>query len=101
MAKQFSDVYFAFGVVTSSIPSAAAPGVQLLPVNPERKAFYVFNDSPNVLFVKIGPAGTTNDYSFQIPALGLYESPNFPVPTGSIWGTWGAASGSARLTDIS
>lgn len=87
------------GHTTTSVTSSAAPGVVLLGQNPERKSFYVFNDSPNTLFLNFSSSVSSQAYVVQLPSLTLYESA-VPCPTGSVCGVWSAASGSAKVTDV-
>lgn len=83
----------------SGIP-AQITAVQLLPVNPNRKGVLIYNDSPSMLFLKFGPAVTSNSYTLQVAPMGLYQS-QWPIaPTTVISGRWGAASGSAYITEI-
>ena len=72
--RLFSDLYYIDSVTSGSVAATAGSGIRLLPGDVNRKAFYIFNDSPATLFVKIGTSGSTQDYTFQLPPLSLYES---------------------------
>ena len=109
--------YYVFGNTTGTLVTAsAAPGVVLAPPNVSRKAVVVYNNAPNVLFLKFAqnksgsfapPGVTTSDFTLVIGANTAYTGP-VPCPTGSILGVWGSASngplassGSALITEIS
>jgi hypothetical protein len=92
------DLYF--GAYSGSAKAAATSSVQLLAADVNRKGLIVFNDSPNILFLKFGAAAKTNDYTLQVAPATKYESPWPLVPQGVISGVWGAASGSAYVTEI-
>lgn len=71
----------------------------LLAANPDRKGFSIFNDSTQILYVKLGAAATTTDFSFRITPQGYYESSTLCY-TGIITGIWAAnGSGAARLSE--
>lgn len=79
--------------------SSAGGGIVALAPNPGAKMRMVFNDSPNVLFLKLGSPAASNNYTVQIAALGYYEFPR-PVYTGSVCAAWAAASGSGYFTEL-
>lgn len=60
----------------------------------------VYNDSTATLYLKYGTAASTTSYTVQIPAGGYYEFPQ-PVFDGAVEGTWSAANGAARCTEVS
>lgn len=95
-----SDRFLFVSVTGTSVPAAASPGVQLAGADPGRKSFSVFNDSPAVLYLKVGTSGSTFDYTVQVPSLGLYES-QVPCPTTPLWGVWTSATGSAKVCSVS
>ena len=86
-------------VVTASVGSLIA--LQTGSLNPPlRRGLTIFNDSPNIMFVRFGPGALSNAYSFQLAALTRYESYDPWVYTGIVTATWGAASGSGYFTQL-
>lgn len=70
----------------------------LLSADPSRKMAIIFNDSTEILYVKLGATATTTDYSFQVQPKGYFEMPA-QAYSGQIDGIWAAnASGAAKIT---
>lgn len=87
---------------TSGLTSvtAAVASTTLLAANAARKGGLVFNDSTANLFLGLTAAAVSQTaYTVKIPAGGLFELP-WPVWTGQLTGTWDAANGAARITEL-
>lgn len=85
---------------TGTRTPANTSSVSLAPQNDNRNGLWIFNDSPSVLYVKVG-SGSANsqNYSFQLPALGFFQC-QLPCPRDPVSGFWTAVSGSALITQI-
>lgn len=88
---------------TSAVTSVAssATTVSLLASNASRKQAAFYNDSTQILYLKLGATASTTSYTVQIPAGGYYELPGVTVYTGAIDGIWASANGNARITELS
>lgn len=84
---------------TTTSVAASVVSVQLLAANTARKGFSVVNTSTtDTLYLKIGSAASTTDYTAPLLPLGYFEVPFGYV--GSVFGVWGpAASGQANITE--
>lgn len=85
---------------TSSVTqvASAATSAQLLAANSSRLGMSVYNDSAQVLYLKLGTTASTTSYTVQVPAQGYWE---LPVRyTGRIDGIWASASGNAYVTEL-
>lgn len=88
----------ATGTITSVASSATT--VTVLASNASRKNAAVYNESTQVLYLKLGATASLTSYTVQIPASGYYELPNDKTYTGVIDGLWASANGSARVTEL-
>lgn len=88
---------------TSAVTSVAssATTVTILASNSGRKQAAVYNDSTQILYLKLGTTASVTSYTVQIPANGYYELPGVTVYTGEIDGIWASANGNARITELS
>jgi len=88
---------------SSSITSVAssASSVSLLASNSSRKNATFFNDSTQILYLKLGATASTTSYTVQIAAGGYYELPLGRIYTGAIDGIWASANGNVRITELS
>lgn len=86
---------------TLSSVASSATTVVLSAANPNRKGWYVFNDSTAILYLAFAATASLSSYTVQIPANTFYEMPPEPVYTGTISGIWSAANGNARITELS
>ena len=59
----------------------------------------IYNDSTATLYVKLGTAASTTSFTIKLEAGGYYELPA-PVYDGAVQGIWSAATGAARLTEV-
>lgn len=84
------------GTVTNV--SSSATNVTLLSTNANRLGATVYNDSNQVLYLKLGATASTTSYTVRVSAQGYYEVPsNY---TGQIDGIWNSANGAARVTEL-
>lgn len=74
----------------------------LCAANASRVALYIYNDSDQALYIKLGSAATTADFSVKVAAGGYFELPNTQVIySGIVTGIWAANStGAAKITEI-
>jgi hypothetical protein len=84
---------------TTTTVAASASNVTLLASNANRLGATIFNDSVAAnLFVKLGATASATSFAARITPNGYYEVPyNY---TGIIDGIWSAASGNARITEL-
>jgi hypothetical protein len=79
--------------------SAAVADTVLLAQNQTRLGAAIYNDSTAVCYLKLGLAASTSSFTI---ALGRYEYYEVPFSyTGPINGYWTAATGTARITEVS
>lgn len=83
--------------VTSSV-AGSATNVVLLAANSTRLGATIYNDSNTLLYVKLGAAATTIDFTIKMFPLGYYEVPY--GYTGEIDGIWSSANGHARIDEL-
>ena len=87
---------------TSSSKSSVAASVSdtlLLAANSSRKGGTVYNDSSAILYLSLGTvAASTSSYTLQCAAASYYEFPFGYI--GEVRGIWAAASGNARVTEL-
>lgn len=88
--------------VGSSLSNVAASvsSVTLLAANDARRGAVVVNDSTATLYLKLGSAASTTSYSYRLDPGGQWEMPSSWTYTGLIAGIWSAASGDARVTEL-
>jgi hypothetical protein len=79
--------------------SASASSVQLLVSNANRMGAMIYNDSTAVMYLKLGTTASITSYTVQLNRYDYYEVPS--GYTGRIDGIWTAATGSARVTEVS
>jgi len=100
-ASDSGPVFADYSNVTSVASSAA--NVTLLAANLNRKAVVIFNDSNQILYVKLGVTASLTSFTYRVTPNATLELP--PVlPTGQPWvgqidGIWASANGSARITE--
>ena len=83
---------------TTSNVAGSASSVTLLSANTSRLGATVYNDSTATLYLKLGTTASTTSYTIQLRRYDYYEIP--AGYTGRIDGIWSAASGSARITEL-
>ena len=79
--------------------SSSATNVTLLAANTARKGAYFYNDSTQILYLKLGATATTSSYTVEMGPEDFYELPN-PIYVGIIDGIWASANGALRVTEI-
>jgi len=85
---------------TSSVTnvSAAVATTTLLVANVSRAGAAIYNDTTATCYLKLGASATTTSFTI---ALGRYEYYEVPFGyTGIITGYWTAATGTARVTEL-
>jgi hypothetical protein len=82
---------------TTSVASSAS-NVTLLASNTNRLGATVYNESTQVLYLKLGATASATSYTLQVAGGGYYEVP-FSY-TGQIDGIWASANGNARVTEL-
>lgn len=81
----------------TSVAATVTNGTTLLAANLNRIGATVFNDGNAILYLTLGSAGSTTDYTVQILSNSYYEVPyGFD---GLINGVWATATGNARITE--
>jgi hypothetical protein len=87
---------------TSTITSVSAStsSVSLLASNSNRKGVIIVNDSASAnLYIAWAASATTSAYTVKVTPGGTYEFSS-TIYTGAISGIWDAASGAARITEV-
>lgn len=82
---------------TTSI-SASASNQTLLAANSNRIGATVYNDSSEILYLKLGAVASITSYTVQMDSKTYYETPY--GYTGQIDGLWISANGSARVGEL-
>lgn len=84
-----------------STVAASLASVALLAANAARVAGTIFNDQSGggtaTLYVAVGASGSTSDFTVELGPGQSFDLPAFY--TGTVYGAWDAASGSARITE--
>jgi hypothetical protein len=78
--------------------AAAVASTTLLYANGARRGCAVYNDSTATLYLKLGPAASSEDWSVSLADGDYYEPP--AGYRGEISGVWSAANGQARVTEF-
>jgi hypothetical protein len=78
--------------------ASSATNVMLLAANVNRIGATIFNDSTQILYVKLGAVASTTSYTLQMGSKAYYEVP-FGY-TGQIDGFWVSADGFARVGEL-
>lgn len=86
------------GTGTTSNVAGSASSVTLLTANTARIGATIFNDSTEDLLVKFGATASSTSFTVKLAQDDYYEVPANYI--GIIDGIWGAATGSARITEI-
>lgn len=83
---------------TQASVASSATNVTLLASNANRLGATFFNDSTQVLYLKLGATASNTSYTIQLASNGYYEIPyNY---TGIVDGIWVSANGNVRVTEI-
>lgn len=78
--------------------SASTSNVTILSANSNRLNATIFNDSLNILYLKLGVVASTTSFTVKIPAGSYYELPIKYI--GVIDGIWDGTDGAARVTEL-
>lgn len=107
-ASSFSVVLASDEIVPVSLPIAttaaqtsvasSSTSVTLLAANANRRAFFVFNDSTQILYVSFTATSTAAAYSVKLFPNSCITS-DF-IYTGIISGIWASANGAAKVTEF-
>lgn len=79
--------------------ASSATSVSLLALNSSRRMATFYNDSTQVLYLKLGTTASSSSYTIQMAASSYYELPA-PIWTGAIDGIWASANGNVRITEL-
>ncbi len=90
-------------LTSSNVPStniaSAISSTTLLAANTNRLGVMIWNDSTAILYVKYGPTASATSCTVKLGADEYFEFPD-PIYMGIVTGIWGAANGSARITEV-
>jgi len=87
------------GTNTTSSVAASVTSVTLLLSNSARLGATVYNDSSALLYIQLGDAASTSDFTIKLFPLAYYEIPF--LFTGEINGVWSLATGGfARISEL-
>lgn len=78
--------------------ASSASSVTVLAANTSREGATVYNDSTQVLYLKMGATASATSYTVQLASNAYYEVP-FGY-NGKLDGLWASANGSARVTEL-
>jgi hypothetical protein len=88
------------GATALSSVAASTTSVQLLAVNPNRRSFYIVNDSTSGnLYVAFAATASLTAYTVKLSP-GLSLTPDPVTYRGAVSGIWDAAVGNARITEV-
>lgn len=85
------------GTITSVAASTST--TVLLASNTSRKGFVIYNDSTNWLYLAFAATASTTAFSSKLQAGAAYDTGSINY-TGALSAVWSAASGSARVTEL-
>lgn len=84
---------------TPGTVNASATSVLLLATNANRRQALFFNDSTDILYIKLESTAATTSFTVKLVAGAYFELPQ-PVYTGNIYGIWSGTNGSCKVTEI-
>lgn len=73
--------------------------VELLPAEPNRQAFTLYNNSSRIAYVAFGEAASTLNFSVKMPGGSFYELATLKY-TGTVTAAWNVANGTMQVTSI-
>lgn len=98
LVEKNSNDQFKSSTATNSNVAASASSVTLLSANVNRLLVTIFNDSTDMLYIKLGATASTSSFTVKVLAGGYYELPwNY---TGRIDGIWSGTNGAARISEL-
>jgi hypothetical protein len=78
--------------------AASATAINLFAANVSRNGGCIYNDSTAILYVKLGAAATTDDWTVKLNQNDYYELPSWYG--GVVTGIWASATGQGRVTEV-
>lgn len=84
------------GANSTSNSFTSTNAAEVLPANPGRKLFGVFNDGAGTLYLKFGDGVTVGNFTVKLVPNSYYETDRY---IGKVTGIFGAA-GTARVTEV-
>lgn len=88
---------------TSTVTQVAssASSVTLKASNAARVKLFVFNDSTQVLYLKLGATASTTSFTLKVDPQGYWELPgDGQIYTGTVDAIWASANGNAYVTEL-
>jgi hypothetical protein len=79
--------------------ASSASSVTLQAANANRKAWFCFNNSTQVLYVLMGNVASPSNFTVKLVSGGYYELPSPPY-LGILTGIWASANGAALVTEL-
>ena len=95
----FATAETTYSTATLANVSAAATSSTVAASNDGRRGLIVVNDSVETLYLKFGATASTTSYTVMLCPGETFQM-TAPIYTGIIDGIWSAASGTARVTEI-
>lgn len=89
---------FTTNSTTANVASSGS-NVTLLAARVGRRGAYIFNDSTQILYVKLGATATTTSFTHKMAAGDVWRVEPHEY-NGIIDGIWASANGFARVTEI-
>jgi len=78
--------------------ASSASNVTILALNAQRKGATIYNDSTQILYLKLGATASATSFTAKIPSESYYVIP--AEYTGIVDGIWASANGNARVTEL-
>jgi len=100
VSGSFTPAYSTTGT-ESSVSATTTPSTVLLAANTSRKGATIYQDDVtggSILYVALNSTCTTSAYTLKMSPMGYYEVPY--GYTGIITGVWSAATGNARIVEM-
>lgn len=85
-------------VTTTTSVAASTSNVILLSANGARLGATIYNDSMNLMYVKLGSTASISSFEIKLFPLSYYEVPY--GYTGEVNGIWSSATGFARIGEL-
>lgn len=85
-------------ITTTTSVAASTSSVILLSANGARLGATIYNDSMNLMYVKLGSTASISSFEIKLFPLSYYELPY--GYTGEVDGIWSSATGFARIGEL-